>query len=143
MRKQLLLWLLVSWIAPLNAQYFIAGQEPFSVRWQEQRTTYGKILYPAQSDTIAFYLNGYMEYAWRHVPLSLGHSPKPIPLVVHPNSVLSNGFVTWGPRRMEIVSQHDFNASPEPWLLTLSLHENRHVVQTDKLNRGIKRKKKE
>ncbi|HNV82009.1 MAG TPA: hypothetical protein PLO02_09220 [Tenuifilaceae bacterium] len=137
MRKQLLLWLLVSWIAPLNAQYFIAGQEPFSVRWQEQRTTYGKILYPAQSDTIAFYLNGYMEYAWRHVPLSLGHSPKPIPLVVHPNSVLSNGFVTWGPRRMEIVSQHDFNASPEPWLLTLSLHENRHVVQTDKLNRGI------
>jgi hypothetical protein len=137
MRKLVLSILFFFNISSLAAQFYIAGQEPRAIKWFEQKTPYGKTIFPLQSDTIAFYFNNYMQYALDNVPSSLDHYPKPFSVVIHPNSILSNGFVTWGPKRMEIISQHDLNASPEPWLLTLSLHETRHIVQVDKLNKGV------
>ncbi len=121
----------------VKGQYYIKGQEPANLKWFEHQAVYGRLVFPNGLDSIASIYTQYMDSAWRVVPRTLSHSPRPTPIVLHNNSVLSNGFVSWAPRRMEVVTTPSHDASPVPWLQTLSLHETRHVVQIDKLNHGL------
>ena len=120
-----------------KAQYYIKGQEPTSLKWVEHQASYGRLIFPNGLDSIASIYKQYMDIAWRFVPKTLSHRPRPTPIVLHNNSILSNGFVSWAPRRMEVVTTPSHDASPVPWLQTLSLHETRHVAQIDKLNQGL------
>ncbi|MFP4555530.1 MAG: hypothetical protein ACLFNU_01555 [Bacteroidales bacterium] len=123
----------------VKAQYYIKGQEPSHVTWNEHHASFGRLIYPKGLDSIASIYSQYMDSAWKVVPKTLSHAPKRTPILLHNNSILSNGFVSWAPRRMEVVTTPSHGASPVPWLQTLSLHETRHVVQIDKLNQGLTR----
>ena len=64
---------------------------------------------------------------------------KRFPVLVHSSSVLSNGYVSLAPQRMELVSTPPQDSYAQDWISQLSLHEFRHVVQLNKLNQGITR----
>jgi hypothetical protein len=136
--QRLLLSILLGWIVvPLYAQFYITGQEPFNISWREHSAEFGKIIFPSSIDSIARVFSNYIYFAWDNLPDGLGHKPHPFPIIIHPHSILSNGFVSWAPKRMEIVSQPDLGPSPEPWLKTIALHETQHIIQVGKLNDGI------
>ncbi len=137
MPRLTLLWFLLSLTFHATGQYFIGGQEPARTKWLEKETEFGRIIYSKEADSASNQFIGYMRYAWRTVPSSLNHFPKPIPIVVHTSSILSNGFVSWAPKRMEVITTPSPDQSPEPAMLTLAIHETRHVVQVDRLNKGI------
>jgi hypothetical protein len=120
-----------------NAQFYNSGQEPSNTKWREHKSNFGRLIFPSSIDSLAQTYLVYMNEATRVVPISLNHSPSKFPVIIHGNSILSNGFVSWAPKRMEIVTTPALDSDPEPWLKTLSLHETRHIVQIDKLKQFL------
>lgn len=136
--RKILLFLSFLWLAlSANGQYYIQGQEPCWVKWRQHKGDFGKLIYPKGNDSLANQFLRHLETSLEVVPTSLNHTPKRFPVVFHPNSILSNGFVSWAPKRMEVVATPSLDADPEPWLYTLALHETRHIVQIDKLWNGF------
>lgn len=137
MRALLSILIILVYSSQSWSQFYVKGQESSRVRWTQVVNPRYRLIYPEDHDSIAQVFNDYLEYSLRLVTKTLDHTPKQFPVLLHGNSVLSNGFVSWAPKRMEIVSTPPFDASPEPWLFHLALHETRHIVQVDKLSTGF------
>ncbi|MGE0088981.1 MAG: hypothetical protein AB7S50_05830 [Bacteroidales bacterium] len=119
------------------AQFYSTGQEPANVKWSQINTSHFQVLfdcnYEAEAQLIANILEGYYHSASQ----SLDHQPQKITVIVHNQTIRSNGYVSWAPKRMELYTTPSQDLLPEPWLEHLCVHELRHVVQIDKLNQGI------
>ena len=127
----LLVFAVSSW-----AQFSVNGNESTSVKWNTFNTSSYQFIYPEGCDSLA------RVYAleWEKYKLSVGYdrlTRKPLPVVLHPYSATSNGFVVWTPSRMEMYTAPDMY-SPEalPWHTLLAIHENRHVAQMQFLYRS-------
>ncbi len=121
----------------LNAQYYESGQDPASLKWKKIESSHFKVIYPESFASEGQRLTNLLEYAYSLVSHSLDHKPKKIPVIVHNYSVESNGFVAWAPKRIEMYPVPLADSYPQDELEQLVLHELRHVVQMDKLNRGF------
>lgn len=142
MRKlvtNLLFWLLIGFVYPAYAQYFSWGQDPASIRWQQIRTENFQLIFPEDYAPQAQYVADVLEYAYTHATLSLLHRPRRVSVIIHNRTVVSNGFVSWAPRRMELFTNPPPDNDFHDWMERLALHEFRHVVQIDKLNQGLTR----
>ncbi len=119
------------------AQFYITGVEPFGTKWRQIKTENFRILFPSEAEKMAFRYANLLSVIHSVTPKSLGAKQKIFDIVIHNHSTLSNGFVAWAPKRMEIISQPPSSTSAQPWLTQLALHETRHTSQLFKLNRGI------
>jgi hypothetical protein len=124
---------------PAGAQYFIWGHDPASLRWQQIHTPHFQLIFPENYAREAAYLADLLEYVYGPGSESLGHRPRKVPVIIHNQTVVSNGFVSWAPARMELFTNPPADNDVAGWLESLAVHEFRHVVQVDKLNRGITR----
>lgn len=122
-----------------HAQYFTAGQDPASIRWEQIQTPRFQVIFPAGFKEKADYVTNILEYAYERAGRSLDHQPRKISVVLHNRSVTSNGFVAPAPDRMELFSVPPQDNMDMPWLEHLVIHEFRHVVQIDKLDQGLTR----
>lgn len=137
LRRPLFFLLLFFIVNEISAQFYISGQEPSWIKWEQHNDDFIQLIYPKNLDSLSASFLGYMDSAIELTTENYSHKLRKFPVILHGNSILSNGFVTWAPKRMEIVTTPSFDASPEPWLLSLALHETRHVVQIERLNKGI------
>lgn len=120
-----------------NAQYYSTGQEPASIRWKKIKTEHFKIVFPDYYEENARKLVGYLDTVYGYSSASLDYYPKRISLLLHTQSAKSNAVVVWAPKRIEFYTTPPQEMYAQPWLQQLSLHEYRHVVQTEKLNQGL------
>ena len=120
-----------------NTQYYSSGQDPASIKWQQIKTKYFQIIYPEDFEKQSQYLANVLETVYKFGSRSLGYNPKKIPLILHNQSVISNAYVAWAPKRMEFYTCPPQDSYSENWLEQLSIHEFRHVVQIDILNQGF------
>jgi len=125
--------------APLPGQYFTTGEDPATLRWEQFSTCHFRLIYPAGFRENAFRMADILEYYREKVARPLNHDPGKIPVILHNHTAESNGFVAWAPKRIELFTTPPQNIYPHNWLQQLALHEYRHVVQVDKLNRGFTR----
>ncbi len=136
----LLLSLLIPFHAyQLHAQFYQSGQPPWSVRWKQVNTGSHLIIFPGPFEEEARVLAGLLTEARELTGHTLGHMPSPVPVIVHNHDVRSNGMVIWAPRRMEIYPLPPQHPRGGDWLEHLAVHEQRHVVQVDRLDRGLTR----
>ena len=133
MRNALLIFVIVFTSGQVSGQYYNSGQEPFKLKWQQIQSDNYHIVFHEGTDSLAFIFNKYLDYSLQKVSATLNHTPRKFPVVIHGNSVMSNGFVSWAPKRMEIITTSSLDASSELWLNHLALHETRHIVQLDKM----------
>lgn len=119
------------------SQFYVSGQEPTSIKWKEIKNDSLHIIFPTNADVIAQKYAQHQNYAWHTVTTDFNQNPFRLPIILHNNSVLSNGFVTWAPKRIELVTIPAMDSDPEPWLRTLAIHETRHAVQINTLNKGV------
>jgi hypothetical protein len=120
-----------------NAQFFSAGNEPSSVKWQCIETKKFKLIFPTGLYSEASRLAQYIERSYPALQNSMTGPSKRIPIILHNQNVLSNGFVTWAPKRMEIFTTPSRDFSSQDWLENLALHEYRHVLQIYSQNKGF------
>lgn len=139
MKHLLSIALILLFTLPAKGQFYESGQDPASIKWMQIRTPNFQIIYPSTFDSAANRLANSLEYLYSHVAKTLNHKPKKISVVLHTHSAISNGFVTWAPKRMELYTTPPQESYGQEWMDQLAIHELRHVVQIDKLNQGLTR----
>lgn len=124
--------------AKLHAQFVNYGTDPSNYKWKSVRTEHFNIIYPQNNDSIAYRYASLLEATYPHVKQSIGGTKEwRFPVVLHPGNMLSNGMVSWAPRRMEIITTPSSDLYAQRWDRQLALHETRHIFQTNKLIRGV------
>ena len=122
----------------LHAQFMNYGSDPARFKWNIVRLPHYNLVYPQGTDSMAYRYALYLENAYPHIQKTIG---KPIkakfPVILHPANMISNGMVSWAPRRMELITTPSSDLGIQRWDKHLVLHESRHVFQTGKVMRGI------
>jgi hypothetical protein len=120
-----------------NAQYFSSGEAPASVKWQQINTSHFKIVFPSFYASEAKKLAAIMDSSIYYTSTSMGRMPQKLNVLVHAQSAYSNGFVSWAPMRMELYPTPPQEGNTQDWIPHLAIHEQRHLVQIDQLNKGF------
>ena len=121
----------------VTAQYYNTGQDPGSLRWNYIETPSFKVIFPNSIDSIGQQLANTLNYNYDIGNASLYHYPEKIPVILRNQTMLSNGFVAWAPKRTEFFTIPHQQTEPGDWLTHMAIHEYRHIVQIDKLNTGL------
>jgi len=118
------------------AQYYVVGQDPASITWNQINSPDFRIIFPS----------GYEKKAQEYINLlELSHSSVSLPylkknskfqIVLHNQTVISNAIVSPTPMHADFFEMPDQLTYAQTWSKQLTLHEYRHVVQMQKLNQG-------
>lgn len=136
MRKVVTLGILLFCAIGLKAQYFETGVEPFSVKWRQISTGKIRLIYPSESEIIAQNYLTLLTVTDTLLGKDYDLGATKLNVVLHPNTSLSNGFVAWAPRRMELITHPAYGGYAQLWSQQLAIHEMRHVKQLYALNRN-------
>jgi len=134
--------ILVLWLClPLfsSAQYYNLGQDPASIRWRQIKTGNFRVIYPSSYEKQAQDLTSLLEYVREHGTTTLAHKPRRVPVIIHNRDIIPNAFSVWAPRRIELYTCPPQNSYAQYWNEQLAIHEYRHIVQMDMLNKGFTR----
>lgn len=123
----------------LFGQFYSTGEAPASVQWSRIKTLHFDIVFPSEIPAVGNQLANSLEQFKPLNEADLHFTTRKFPVILHSTSVLSNGYVTWAPRRMELVSVPPQDAYPMEWINQLALHEQRHIVQLSMMNQGFTR----
>jgi|WetSurSiteA1Bulk_404760.scaffolds.fasta_scaffold04293_3 hypothetical protein len=123
----------------LQGQFYSTGEAPAAINWNRIRTPHFTLLFPKGFDRDASSLANRLEYYKTKTESDLHYTVKKFPVVLYNTSVLSNGYVTLAPKRMELVPASPQDGYAQEWFTQLALHEYRHVVQLSKFNQGFTR----
>ena len=121
----------------LRGQYYDWGREAGGIRWNQARTSFGRIIYPDYFEAGAARVRSYMDTVSPFITYGLSRRPVEMPVVLHTQNFVANGLVMWAPRRMELEVIPEINTHAEPWLKQLSVHEFRHAAQYGNLYGGV------
>ncbi|MFT3739643.1 MAG: hypothetical protein QM786_12865 [Breznakibacter sp.] len=124
---------------PVSAQYYSSGEGPASAKWQQINTPHYRLVFPSTFTPYAKRIASILDTAYRYTSATMGSSPRKTRILVHSYSAYSNGFMSWAPKRMELYPTPPQDGMTQDWINHLVLHEHRHLVQTDYLNRGFLR----
>lgn len=118
-------------------QFYSLGNDPGRARWSIIESPNYKLIFPEETDSIARLYLFELERMRPLVMEQLGIDPRPIPVVLHPYTTLSNGSVVWAPKRSEMMTSPDpYDGSADVWIKHLTTHELRHVGQVEHYTKG-------
>ena len=120
-------------------QFYSSGQAPTSVKWDQIKTENFQIIYPQEFYREANRAANLLEYMYAEISADYDVHPKKISVILYNQSVVSNGYVAWAPKRAEWVTTPPQESYSQDWLDQLTLHEYRHVVQLNNLVQGFTR----
>lgn len=120
-----------------KAQYFQTGQDPSSVRWKQINTTSFQVIFPEEFEVQAQRISYVLEKVYNYGSKSLNFRPRKVSVILHSRTVNSNGLVAWTPKRMELFTTPNQQIYAQDWLEQLALHEFRHLVQMDKIQKEL------
>lgn len=137
------MWRIIIWLlfipCAVQAQYFSWGNESVSTRWMQLTAPHITIIYDTGYVAGAQNMARLYEQAYPlHAP-ELGHHPRRMTMVLHTQTSTANGFVAWAPSRMELFMAPSPQNYAQPWDEQLVLHEFRHVLQLNKMEREMPR----
>ena len=128
----------VLFVKTAEAQYYVSGQDPSSIRWRKMETDKFVFIYPDYYEREVQHLSRYCDtFAWYNykemdIPFSKRQSKTPV--VFHAVGSYSNGLSVWAPKRIELWTAPPQSTYSQPWLQQLMLHEYRHELQMEALN---------
>lgn len=138
MKKNSLILFFLLLISPFaKAQFVDYGQDPAALRWKQINTRNFQLIYPDYFEENAQRIANIFHTLYQQSN-TLDHKPVKVSMILHPNGGISNGSVTWAPKRTDLYTMPPADPS-DSWLEHLCVHEFRHVVQIDKVNQGLTR----
>lgn len=140
MKNSILVFILLIWFIAIksgSAQYYLSGQDPASVKWNQIHTEYFQIIYPQGYDSVAQYVANVMEYGRQVTMKNRNVEPDKISVILHNQTIISNAEVAWAPRRMEFYTIGPQDSYSQEWFQQLAIHEYVHVLQLSSLRQGL------
>ncbi|NOU47270.1 MAG: hypothetical protein HOO86_09430 [Bacteroidales bacterium] len=137
-KTTLLLFILLS-LTKINAQYFISGQDPASVKWIQLKTEYFRVIFPEGNYFDAQLLANLLDTTFKASLFELNSHPVRMDIVLHTQSIISNAMVGWAPKRTEFFQTPPQDGYAQEWHKQLASHELRHIAQINKMNTGFGR----
>lgn len=122
-----------------TAQYYNTGQDPSSLKWLQIKTGRFRVIYPESYGTEGIQFAKSLDEAYSKLTTIFPEKKFRIPVVIHNYSTVSNGYVAWAPRRMELYPTPEQNSIPLDNRSQLAIHELTHVFQLVSLNQGFSR----
>ncbi|MEO5685467.1 MAG: hypothetical protein ABIQ88_22665 [Chitinophagaceae bacterium] len=125
-------------LSGLYAQRF--GGNPPSVKWMQVNNTAARVIFPRGLDTAASRIATMAAVLGSGTLATIGQQQQKINIVLHPNTIVSNGYVALGPFRSEFYltpAQNSFELGSLRWQDMLAIHEYRHVQQYNNFNVGL------
>ena len=128
-------------LAAAIAGPLVAHQNPPGLDWRQIQTEHFKVVFPAAITADAQRVANTLEHIYGPVSKTLSGSHKPLDVVLVNQLTQPNGFVALAPRRSVWFSTPPQNAGllSGEWYQLLAVHEMRHVVQFDRMRRGLVR----
>ncbi|MPM05355.1 Protein TolB [bioreactor metagenome] len=120
-----------------SAQYYMLGEDAANQKWYSIETEHFTFVFPETFLDRAQTLANQSEQYYGTVTGSLNHVSRKIPVLIHTGSVVANAYSLWTPERTEYFMTPSQNNYAHNWLQQLIIHEDRHMVQMDKLNQGL------
>jgi hypothetical protein len=114
-------------------------QNPRGIEWRKIETTHFSVIFPDSLEHEARRAAQLLERAYTPLGNSLRTRPERIPVVLNNQSLTSNAYVAWSPRRSQWYSLPNMTVDalgPIEWYRLLALHEGRHVVQERAIRTG-------
>jgi hypothetical protein len=111
-----------------------------SLRWSQVNTRYFRVIFPEGFDEQGQRVANTLEHIHQAEARTLGSYPRLITVILQNQSSISNGFVSFLPRRSEFYTMpaQDYNfLGTNDWLDLLASHEYRHIVQYQHATRGF------
>jgi len=135
--KRIVILLLMSLLTVVRAgaQYYDTGQDPASLKWLQIRTPHFRVIYPEDFGSGAELYARLLEQSYNRLSTIYPGVKTVIPVIIHNHSMLSNGYVSWAPRRMELFPLPGQDNLPMLPAVQLTVHETTHVLQLSSLNR--------
>jgi hypothetical protein len=119
------------------SQFYNAGQGSTSIKWQQINTNHFQVIYPAGFYKQANKTANLIEQYFDSVSADYSIKPEKTPVLLYNESVESNAFASWAPRRMEWITTPPQESYSQNWLKQLAIHETRHIVQISNLDQGF------
>ncbi len=135
-KYSLFVWFLLGFFVA-EAQYYITGQDPASIRWYQLNTPVAKIIFPKESEKMAQEYARLLQLSYQAVSEPYKPKMRQVDIVLHNRSTLSNAMVSPTPMHADYFLTPDQQTYAQPWPKQLTLHEYRHVVQMQKLRQGF------
>ena len=132
----------ILWVFTLPAQQF--GGNPASLKWRQLKTDAVWVIYPAhlEMDSTAIRVANLIQSLQQAKRYRLGDRLENVPIVLQSETTNSNGYVGLGPFRSEFYLSAPMDVmdlGSIDWASTLALHEYRHIIQYNNINRGLTR----
>lgn len=120
-----------------NAQYYLVGQDPASIKWRQINTAEFQIIYPENyAERAQYYINSLSLSAPYNNSDYNSHTRK-VSVILHNRTTVSNAVTPIAPSRMDFYEMQSQSTYPQIWPDQLTLHEYRHHIQQDKMWQGL------
>jgi hypothetical protein len=119
-------------------QYFRWGNEP-NLKWKERSNERLKLITPEVFSADSLFV-AYFDSAIFYQAASLHANTRKLNIVLHPNTLVPNGFVAWAPARSELFTAPPRDFYPGFWPQQLAWHEMRHFAQFSVAENQLKRR---
>ncbi len=126
-KTYLFLLMTVFIVQTASAQYFIWGTEP-NLKWKMRSTPHLNLISPNSFKADSLFVPYFDSAIVYQTHLLQTHARK-LNIVLHPNTLISNGFVAWAPARSELFTVPARDFYPGFWPQQLAWHEMRHLAQ--------------
>jgi hypothetical protein len=114
-------------------------QNPRGLGWWQLDTPHFSVIYPDSLGAEARRAARLLEESYQPLAASFQHAPRRISVVLTNQSLTSNAYVGWAPRRSQWYAMPNTTVDafgPVDWYRLLAVHEGRHVVQEQALRTG-------
>lgn len=137
MKSNILILFLLALVHLGYSQYYIQGQNRFSLKWKQINTEYFQVIFIEDNEKEAQRVANILKGIYEKVNASMASTLKKTSIILQNQTVTSNGFATLAPRRSEFYQMPEQNNANLDWLSLLCIHEYRHIVQIDKFDKGL------
>lgn len=139
LRRVAISLLLTFAVSSACAQFYSTGRDRTSIKWNQIDSSHYRIAYPVGFEVPAARVALLFDSLYAHIDYGINFPLQKLPIVLHTQNVLSNGYVTWAPKRSELMMVAPTDNYALLWSKQLPMHEWRHVAQLSALRRGITR----
>lgn len=120
-----------------ECQYYSSGQDPAGIKWKTIKTTTHRLIFPDFFEHEAQRAARFLEYTAINDTFTLKPRIKPVDVVFHPFTTISNAVVPWAPARIDYYTVPPQDSYSQDWFEQLALHEHRHVLQYNSMKKGF------